>query len=129
VWFEGITDEVIGDKGHILGGVAGDEVDRFDVALGSPEYAEILCTATGFANEYQLVIEDQLLAMPNQGGVDREDVVRCDMVYFPIEGGGAVFSGSSIAYCGALAWNDFDNDLATVTTRALRSFCTSLPEG
>jgi len=129
VWFEGITEEVIGDKGHILGGVAGDEVDRFDVTLGSPEYAEILCTATGFANEYQLVIEDQLLAMPNQGGADREDVVRCDMVYFPIEGGGAVFSGSSIAYCGALAWNNFDNDLATVTTRALRSFCTSLPMG
>jgi N,N-dimethylformamidase len=129
VWFEGITEEVIGDKGHILGGVAGDEVDRFDVTLGSPEYAEILCTATGFANEYQLVIEDQLLAMPNQGGADREDVVRCDMVYFPIEGGGAVFSGSSIAYCGALAWNNFDNDLATITTRALRSFCTSLPKG
>jgi len=128
VWFEGIDAKVIGADGYILGAVAGDEVDRFDAALGSPAYAEILCTATGFANEYQLVIEDQLLAMPNQGGPDRPDVVRCDMVYFPIEGGGAVFSGSSIAYCGALAWNDFENDLATVSTRVLKSFCSSLPE-
>lgn len=127
VWFEDITSQVLGDHGYILGGVAGDEVDRFDAALGSPDYAEILCTATGFDNEYQLVIEDQLLAMPNQGGPDRQDVVCCDMVYFPIDGGGAVFSGSSIAYCGALAWNDFDNDLATVTTRVLRSFCSDLP--
>lgn len=126
-WFAGIDAQVIGDKGYILGGVAGDEVDRFDEALGSPGYAEILCTATGFDNEYQLVIEDQLLAMPNQGGPDRQDVVRCDMVYFPIEGGGAVFSGSSIAYCGALAWNDFTNDLETVTTRVLKSFCSTLP--
>lgn len=127
MWFDGIESDILGDKGHILGGAAGDEVDRFDILLGSPNYAEILCTATGFDNEYQLVIEDQLLAMPNQGGPDRQDVVRCDMVYFPIAGGGAVFSGSSIAYCGALAWNDFDNDLATVTTRVLKSFCSELP--
>jgi N,N-dimethylformamidase len=127
VWFEGIESNVIGDSGYILGGVAGDEVDRYDVLLGSPAYAEVLCTAAGFDNEYQLVIEDQLLAMPNQGGPDRQDVVRCDMVYFPIAGGGAVFSGSSIAYCGALAWNDFENDLETVTTRVLRSFCSDLP--
>ena len=126
-WFEGISSNVLGDRGYILGGVAGDEVDRFDPLLGSPDDAEILATATGFANEYQLVIEDQLLAMPNQGGADRQDVVRCDMVYFPIRGGGAVFSGSSIAYCGALAWNDFENDLATVTTRVLESFCSQLP--
>jgi N,N-dimethylformamidase len=126
-WFEGISAEAIGDKGYLLGGVAGDEVDRYDLALGSPAEAEILCTATGFGNEYQLVIEDQLLGLPNQGGVDRQDVVRCDMVYFSIEGGGAVFSGSSIAYCGALAWNNFENDLETVTTRVLRSFCASLP--
>ena len=126
-WFEGISADVIGDKGYLLGGVAGDEVDRYDLALGSPAEAEVLCTATGFGNEYQLVIEDQLLGLPNQGGVDRQDVVRCDMVYFSIEGGGAVFSGSSIAYCGALAWNNFENDLETVTTRVLRSFCSTLP--
>ena len=126
-WFEGISAAVIGDNGYLLGGVAGDEVDRYDLALGSPADAEVLCTATGFANEYQLVIEDQLLGLPNQGGVDRQDVVRCDMVYFSIEGGGAVFSGSSIAYCGALAWNNFENDLEIVTTRVLLSFCSSLP--
>lgn len=128
VWFEGIKSEIIGDKGYILGGAAGDEVDRFDITLGSPIHAEVLATATGFANEYQLVIEDQLLAMPNQGGPDRPDLVKCDMIYMTLAGGGAVFSGSSIAYCGAIAWNDFQNDLATVTTRVLRSFCSELPK-
>lgn len=127
IWFEGIDAQVLGDDGHILGGVAGDEVDRYDLKLGSPIHAEVLCTASGFDNEYQLVIEDQLLAMPNQGGKDRQDVVKCDMVYFPIQGGGAVFSGSSITYGGALAWNDFENDLEKVTTRVLRSFCSTLP--
>ena len=46
---------------------------------------------------------------------------------FPIDGGGAVFAGSSIVYGGAMAWNDFDNDLAVVTTRVLDSFCGDLP--
>lgn len=128
VWFQGIESDTIGQHGYILGAAAGDEVDRFDPGLGSPQHAEVLCSASGFDDEYQLVIEDQLLGLPNQGGPHLPDHVRCDMVYFPIEGGGAVFSGSSIAYCGSLAWNGFDNDLATVTTRVLRSFCSELPE-
>ncbi len=128
VWFEGITNEILGAEGFILGGAAGDEFDRFDLALGSPPHAEVLATATGFANEYQLVIEDQEIAMPSQGGQDRPDLVRCDMVYLPIDGGGAVFSGSSMTYGGAMAWNNFDNGLAKITTRVLDSFCGELPE-
>ncbi|MFT4009872.1 MAG: hypothetical protein QM655_07485 [Nocardioidaceae bacterium] len=126
-WFAGIDAEHLGEHGHILGAAAGDEVDRFDVALGSPEHGVLLATADGFGVEYQLVIEDQILALPAQGGLDRPDVVKADMVYLPIDGGGAVFSGSSIVYCGALAWNDFENDLCTVTNRVLDSFCGELP--
>lgn len=126
-WFAGIDGDLLGEKGHILGAAAGDEVDRFDPALGSPAHAHVLATADGFGIEYQLVIEDQNLALPAQGGPDRPDVVKADMIYFPIDGGGAVFSGSSIVYGGAMAWNDFDNDLAVVTTRVLDSFCGELP--
>ena len=120
-WFDGIP-EAFGDEGIVLGGVAGDEIDRWDLALGSPPHATILATADGFDNEYQLVIEDQLLGLPDQGGPDRPDVVRADMIHFTIDGGGEVFSGSSISYSGALAWNDFDNPVATLTTRVLRDF-------
>lgn len=126
-WFEGIASDTIGAEGYVLGAAAGDEVDRYDTALGSPPYAYVLASADGFGNEYQLVIEDQTLTLPDQGGPYRKDAVKADMVYFPIEGGGAVFSGSSICYAGALAWNDFDNDLCTVTTRVLKSFCSELP--
>ena len=77
----------------MLGGAVGDEVDRFDVALGSPEHAYLLGTSTGLGNEYQLVIEDLTLSLPGQGGAERPDMVRADMVLFPIDGGGWVFSG------------------------------------
>lgn len=127
VWFDGIDADHIGAQGYILGAAAGDEVDRFDVTLGSPAHGVLLATADGFGVEYQLVIEDQILALPGQGGDERPEVVRADIVYFPIDGGGAVYSGSSIAYGGALAWNDFDNDLCTVTDRALDSLCGELP--
>ena len=55
----------------MLGGAVGDEVDRFDVALGSPEHAYLLGTSTGLGNEYQLVIEDLTLSLPGQGGAER----------------------------------------------------------
>lgn len=123
-FFEGVHEDIIGDFGHILGGAVGDEVDRCDVELGSPPHAHILASSTGLGNEYQLAVEDQILAMPNQGGRDRPDKVKADMVYFAIEGGGAVFSVGSMAYVGALAWNDFDNNIARLTNNVLRSFVT-----
>jgi N,N-dimethylformamidase len=126
VFFAGVPDEIIGDRGHILGGAVGDEIDRFDVTLGSPNHAEVLASSTGLGREYQLVIEDQVMSMPDQDGLGRPDLVRADMVYFPIEGGGAVFSVGSITYSGAMAWNDFDNAAARVATNVLRSFA-SIP--
>ncbi len=122
IFFAGVEDEIIGDRGHVLGGAVGDEIDRFDLALGSPDHAEVLASSTGVGREYQLVIEDQILALPDQDGAGRPDLVRADMVYFPIEGGGAVFSVGSVTYAGAMAWNDFDNAAARVATNVLRTF-------
>lgn len=121
-FFEGVSEAVIGDYGHVLGGAVGDEVDRFDTALGSPEHAYVLATSTGLGNEYQLVIEDQLLALPDQGGAQRPDMVRADMVLFPIEGGGCVFSIGSITYAGALAWGGCNNGLSRLTANVLKAF-------
>jgi N,N-dimethylformamidase len=120
--FAGVTEPVVGDYGYVLGGAVGDEVDRYDIALGSPEHAYVLATSTGLGNEYQLVIEDLTLSLPDQGGAQRPDMVRADMVLFPIDGGGWVFSVGSITYGGALAWNGCDNGLSRLTANVLQAF-------
>ena len=127
-WFEGISSTQLGEHGYVLGGAAGDEIDSWDPNLGSPMEVHILASATGFPNAYQIATEDSPVILPDQGGPFRPDRVRADMVYFTIEGGGAVFSVGSICYAGGLAWNNFDNDLSTITTRVLKSFCSTLPE-
>jgi len=127
-WFDGITSTQLGEQGYVLGGAAGDEIDRWDPNLGSPADVHILAAATGFPNVYQIATEDTPVILPDQGGSFRPDRVRADMVYYTIEGGGAVFSVGSICYAGGLAWNSFDNDLSTITTRVLKSFCSTLPE-
>lgn len=120
--FEGVTGDVVGDYGHVLGGAVGDEVDRYDVALGSPEHAYVLGTSTGLGNEYQLVIEDLTLSLPDQGGAQRPEKVKADMVLFPVDHNGWVFAVGSMTYAGALAWNGCDNDLARLTANVLRVF-------
>ncbi|MGE0282007.1 MAG: N,N-dimethylformamidase beta subunit family domain-containing protein [Rhizobiaceae bacterium] len=126
-FFEGVASEVIGDQGHVLGGAVADEIDRYDQALGSPEHAFVLATSTGLGNEYQVVIEDMTLMLPDLGGEQRPDLVRADMVVFPVDGGGCVFSVGSIAYGGALAWKSCDNDLSRVTANVLKAFASADP--
>lgn len=126
-FFEGIAAERFGQEGLVLEGAVGDEVDRFDLALGSPAHAEVLATSTPLGREYQLVIEDQTLTLPDQDGIGRPEAVRSDVVYFPIPGGGAVFSVGSIACAGAIAWNGFDNDLARLVSNVLRRFALGTP--
>lgn len=126
-FFSGVESKLIGDYGHVLGGAAGDEVDRFDITLGSPVHAHVLASSTPLGNEYQLVIEEQTLTLPEQGGQQKPQKIRADMVYFTTGDGGAVFSVGSMTYCGALAWNGFNNDVACVTTNVLRAFTSDLP--
>ncbi|MBB3236700.1 N,N-dimethylformamidase beta subunit family domain-containing protein [Phyllobacterium endophyticum] len=121
-FFKGIGEDLIGNFGYILGGAAGDECDRFDLSLGSPPQTIILASATGFGVEYQIVNEDMLIPMPHQDGTTRPDRVRSDMVFVPIHGGGGVFSASSIAFVGAIAWNEFENNIAKLVNNVLDAF-------
>lgn len=121
-FFAGIDEALIGDFGYILGGAAGDECDRHDASLGSPAQSQILASATGFGPEYLMVNEDVHIPMPNQDGPNRPDRVRSDMVYLPIHGGGEVFSASSIAFAGAIAWNNYDNNIARLADNVLKAF-------
>lgn len=126
-FFKGVNEELVGDFGHVLGGAVGDEVDRHDVSLGSPAHAHVLASSTPLGNEYQLVIEEQTLALPDQGGQHKPSQVRSDMIYFTTDNGGAIFSIGSMTFAGALAWNDFNNSIARITTNVLEAFTSELP--
>ncbi|AZK48501.1 N,N-dimethylformamidase beta subunit family domain-containing protein [Paenibacillus lentus] len=118
--FEGIgEDEIIGDFGYASGGAAGDEVDRYDLGFGTPQHTLRLATSVALDDNYQFVHEDLLNTMPNQGG-STHPLVRADMTYFDIEGGGAVFSTGSINWAGSLAWNEYDNNVARITENVLK---------
>ena len=120
--FEGVgEDEIIGDFGLVQGGAGGFEIDRADAALGTPPHALVLATATGFSDVYQHVVEEVLMSNSKQGGTVNP-LVKADVVYFEGPKGGAVFSVGSIAWCGALSHNDYDNNVSRITGNVLRKF-------
>lgn len=121
--FEGIDGELIGDFDNLVVGYgpAGWEIDRHEERLGSPAHALVVATADGFSDEYQHVVDEVLHADSRQGG-SVEPRVRADIVFYECPGGGAVFSVGSIAWCGSLFFNDYDNDVARVTANVLNRF-------
>jgi N,N-dimethylformamidase beta subunit-like protein/concanavalin A-like lectin/glucanase superfamily protein len=121
--FDGIgDDEIIGDFGLVLGGAAGDEIDRLDRRLGSPTHALLLATSAGrHSDYYQVTSEDVPITVPGQGGTE-SPLVRADMVFFETGGGGAVFSVGSINWLGSLGFNGYVNNVARITDNVLRHF-------
>lgn len=121
--FAGVGDrEVIGNFGMILGGAAGDEIDRVDYNLGTPQNVLRLATSSGRHTDfYQLAIEDLLVTAPGQGGSENPKV-RADMVYFETVGGGAVFSVGSMNWCGSLSHNNYRNNVSTITHNVIQHF-------
>ena len=125
--FEGIEDdEPIGDAGLIMGGAAGHELDRADTALGTPPHALVVATARGFSDGYQHCVEEVLASDSRQGGTVNP-LVRADMVYFETREGGAVFSVGSIAWCGSLSHNGYDNAVSRITGNVLKRFSSEEP--
>jgi N,N-dimethylformamidase len=124
--FEGVPDEVFGDFGLAGGGAAGVEVDRYDLALGSPPHAKLLAASDGFSDNYPLVQEEIMYNHPGMGGTQHPGV-RCDMVYFTTPQHGAVFSPSSIAWSHALPCRGFDNPVSTIMANVLKAFMTPGP--
>jgi N,N-dimethylformamidase len=120
--FEGIgANETIGAFGSILGGAAGDEIDRLDYRLGSPPNAMLLATATGYSKLYMPAIEDFTMLSPLTVAT-QEANLRADIVYFETPKGGAVFSVGAITWCGSLAHNDYDNNVSRITENVLKKF-------
>ncbi|TQV83126.1 N,N-dimethylformamidase beta subunit family domain-containing protein [Denitrobaculum tricleocarpae] len=120
--FEGIEDEILGDFGLSGGGAAGFELDRADVRLGSPENIEILASSEGHSDAFVLVPEEQLTHITNWPGEPVEHLLRADMTYFELPGGGAVFSTGSITFCGSLPHNNFENNISRLLENVIRHF-------
>jgi N,N-dimethylformamidase len=121
--FDGVgQDEVIGEFGHVMNGAAGDEIDRYDLAFGTPPETLRLATSQGRqSNYYQLVLEDQNFGLAGQGGQE-EPRVRSDITLLEMPGGGAVFSAGSITWNCSLTVNDGDNNVSRITANVLRRF-------
>ncbi len=123
--FKGVEfdDNRIGTTG-LGGGAAGQEVDRYDTGLGSPEHAVVLASATTFGPDMVRTKEEF------EGSVvypTPDPFVRADIVFFETPNGGAVFSVGSISWFGALARNGYDNDVAQMTRNVLERFADAAP--
>jgi N,N-dimethylformamidase len=122
--FEGIgRDELIGDFPNLVGGsgAAGFEIDRLDYSLGTPPHTLLLATASGYEGDYQGAMEDATVAnlkVPNA----KDPNIRADMVYLEYPKGGAVFSTGSIAWCGCLSYDRYQNNVSRITENVLREF-------
>ncbi|MBM3801327.1 MAG: LamG domain-containing protein [Acidimicrobiia bacterium] len=121
--FEGIAaNETIGDFGLVLGGAAGDELDRLDYALGTPAHTLLLASSSGHSRFVLPVIEDFTQINAGLMTGDHGANVRADMVYFETPREGGVFSTGSITWCGSLSHNRYDNNVSRITENVLKQF-------
>jgi len=125
--FEGIgDDESIGDFGVLGGGSAGIEFDAADQALGTPAHALVLARSVGHSAQIRLALEETVFHHQPIDG-DESDRVRAELVFFECGDGGAVFSTGSIAWCGSLSHNDYDNNVSRITANVLERFADPTP--
>ncbi len=117
------AEDVIGGYGTQGGGAAGEEIDRFDASLGSPEHAVVIASSEKHRPGMLRVVEEFHMSQSEQQG----SKVRADMVFFETPVGGAVFSTGSISFAGSLAVNGFDNDIARITNNVLDRFIDPKP--
>jgi N,N-dimethylformamidase len=120
--FDGIgPEEKIGDFGLGLGGAAGIEIDRYDLALGTPPHALLLASSHGHSDNYPLVSEEVTYAFPGRGGT-QDPQVRADITYFTTAHDGACLSIGSIAWSQALPCNNGDNNVGRFMRNVLNAF-------
>jgi N,N-dimethylformamidase len=119
--FEGVEDEIIGDFGLIGGGAAGIELDCLTTELGSPPNMLRLASSDGHSPMMLLVNEEFGVVPPNLGA-DVNPRVKADLAFGETASGGALFCTSSIAWCGSLSHNGYDNNISRITWNVLSRF-------
>ena len=124
--FAGVDDEIIGDFGLVGGGAAGIELDCIATDLGSPPNMLRLASSEGHSDLMLLVNEEFGPVPPNLGG-DQNERVRADLAFGETAAGGALFATSSIAWCGSLSHNRYDNNVSRITWNVLQRFLDPTP--
>lgn len=120
--FKGIApDERIGDFGIMGGGAAGTEIDCYQPVLGTPPGTLLLATSGPFSDAYLLASEEIYETVPGIGGTENP-AIRSDIILSPLVGGGALFAVGSISYTASLSHNNYDNNVARLTTNIVRRF-------
>jgi N,N-dimethylformamidase len=125
--FEGIgDDEIIGDFDRADGGVSGIEMDASDHALGTPLHTLVVARAFGHTARVRLALEETVF---HHQPIDGEecDHVNAELLYFECGDGGGVFTTGSIAWCGGLSFNGYDNNVSRITGNVLTRFADPEP--
>ena len=119
---EGVKGAVIGDFGLSGGGAAGFELDRADPALGTPAGAIVVASSEGHGPSFIVVPEELLSHLATVTGEKPARLLRADMTYAELPGGGAVFAVGSITFCGSLSHNRYDNNVSRILRNVLDRF-------
>ena len=123
---EGVgVDEPIGDFGLIGDGAAGLELDRYDLELGTPHRAFLLANSEGHNDLFVTVSEESTFHARgyfSAGTGDTNPLTRADMVYYKTPNDGAVFSVGSMAWCGSLSHNNYDNNVSRIMRNVIDGF-------
>ena len=125
--FDGIgDDEIIGDFDRPEGGVAGIELDAGDHALGTPLHTLVVARSFGHTAHMRLALEETMFHhQPIHG--EESDKVCAELLFFECGDGGGVFTTGSIAWCGGLSFNNYDNNVSRLTGNVLRRFADPAP--
>lgn len=124
--FEGVDEEIIGDFGLIGGGAAGLELDRANLAKGTPPNALVLAASENHTSIYMLSTSEMLINMPGQDATQAPQL-HAELVFYETPAGGAVFNTGSIAWSGSLSHNGYDNNVSRITGNVLRRFIDGEP--
>ena len=124
--FKDVPDEIIGDFGLIGGGAAGIELDCIATNLGSLPNMLRLASSENHNSMMMLANEEFTIVPPNLGG-DQNERVRADLAFGETPSGGAIFATSSIAWCGSLSHNGYDNNVAKICRNVLERFADPEP--
>jgi N,N-dimethylformamidase len=124
--FDGVPDEIIGNFGLIGGGAAGIELDCLSPDLGGPPNMLRLASSDDHSPMMMLVNEEFGVVPSNIGG-DVNPRVHADLAFGETPSGGALFATSSIAWCGSLSHNGYDNNVSRITWNVLRRFMEEAP--
>ncbi|WP_202076102.1 N,N-dimethylformamidase beta subunit family domain-containing protein [Pseudooceanicola pacificus] len=120
--FDGVSEDPLGDYGFSGGGAAGFELDRADFELGTPEGTVVLARSFDHGPNFVCVPEELLSHLRTVTGEPPRDLVRAEIVYAEMPGGGHIFATGSITFCGSLPWNGFDNGCARMLENVVRRF-------